>query len=168
MKWWGWILLILGFIGLCWFLGRIIDFRNVVIRKREDIRKAQSNVRIAKAKYLQVLRKTGTASNEADSSQGNAYKTANSSFQGGRFIGGAVGNISSHFASAGDFVLSLANAYQEAQLKLNGLVNDYNQYINEFPNVLLKLIFRFKNAKYIDSQNLDSSTKLSGFDDNDI
>lgn len=62
----------------------------------------------------------------------------------------------------------MANAYQEAQLKLNGLVNDYNQYINEFPNVLLKLIFRFKNAKYIDSQNLDSSTKLSGFDDNDI
>lgn len=168
MKWWGWILLVLGFIALCWLIGWIIGFRNTVIRKREDIRDAQSNVRIAKAKYLQVLRKTGTTTADADSSQGNAYKNANSSYQGGKLIGGAVGNISSHFTPAGNLVLSLADAYQQAQLKLNGLVNDYNQYINEFPNVLLKMMFRFKNAKYIDSQNLDSSTKLSGFDDNDI
>jgi len=162
------MLLALGFIAFCWLIGWIIGFRNMVIRKRENIRDAQSNVRIAKAKYLQVLRKTGTATIDADSSQGNAYKVANSSYQGGRLIGGATGKISSHFTLAGNLVLSLADAYQNSQLELNKLVNDYNQYINEFPNVILKTIFRFKNAKYIDSQNLDSSTKLAGFDDNDI
>lgn len=64
--------------------------------------------------------------------------------------------------------MTLADDYQAAQQSLNELVNDYNVYITTFPRVIFAKLFRYQKEKYVDSANLDASTELRGFDDNDI
>ena len=165
MKWWGYLILLLVIAGfLAYYLMR---FRNKVVNQKEGIEKAKSRVRILKAKYLQVLRKVGTTQKDANDAQGGAYYTANRN-GGGRFIGGAIGSVDSNFEEVGKLVVSLANEYQSAQQSLNELVNRYNVYITAFPRVILTRIFGFKKEEYIDSENLNESTRLSGFDEDDI
>lgn len=130
-------------------------------------KKAKSRVRILKAKYLQVLRKVGTTQFDANNAQGGAYFMANRN-GGGRFIGGAIGAVDSNFEEAGNLVISLADEYQNAQQSLNELINEYNVYITAFPRVIFTKILGYSKEDYIDSENLDASTKLSGFDDSDI
>lgn len=165
MKWWGYLILVsipLLILGIC-----ILRFLNNVVHKQEDIDEAKSHVRISKAKYLQVLRKVGTTQRESNDAQGSGYYIANRN-GGGRLIGGAIGPIDSNFEGAGNLVVSLANEYQSAQQRLNQLVNAYNIYVGTFPRIILAKIFRVKPEDYVDSGNLDASTKLSGFDDDDI
>lgn len=145
----------------------LVHFRNKVVSKKEYIERSKSQVRILKAKYLQVLRKIGASQRESNASQGNAYANAN---KGGKgvFIGGAIGSIGSNFEEVGELVVSLANELQVAQQNLNDLVREYNQYITAFPRVILALLLRYKREDYVDSDNLAASTKLSGFDEEDI
>lgn len=165
---WGWTLTIIGAIlVVVVFVVLPIKFCNTVLRKKEEIEKAKSRVRIAKAKYLQVLRKMGTTQQEAYDAHGGAYNKANSG-RAGYFISGAIGNIESEFDKTQQVVLTLADDYQAAQQSLNELVNDYNVYITTFPRVIFAKLFRYQKEKYVDSANLDASTELRGFDDNDI
>lgn len=149
------------------FASRLIIFKNKVVNKKENIDKAKSSIRIIKAKYLQVLRKVGTTQKEVTEAQGNAYGIANLN-GAGAFIGGAIGEIDSNFEAAGELVISLAKEYESAQQKLNTLVNEYNVYITLFPQSILAKIFKCKKEEYIDSDNLDLSTRLNGFDETDI
>ena len=160
------------YLGICVIIlliivSKLIKFRNNVVNKKENIGKAKSRVRISKAKYLQVLRKVGSTQKDSNDAQGGAYATANQAGVG-YLIGGAIGSVDSNFEEVGDLVMSLANEYQEAQQSLNELVNNYNTYISTFPRVVLAKIFRFKKEEYVDSENLEASTKLVGFDEQDI
>lgn len=167
MKWYL-VLIIVIAVGLVVFFPiALIIFRNKVIRQKESIENAKSHVRILKAKYLQVLRKVGTTQRESNDAHGSAYYTANKN-GAGRFIGGAIGPLDSNFEEATGLVVSLANDYQSAQQRLNDLVNGYNVYITAFPRIILTKILGFKKESYVDSGNLSLSTKISGFDDNDI
>lgn len=167
MKWWVYLILIL-LLGLIVFVVcLVVNFRNSVVNRKENIEQAKSRIRILKAKYLQVLRKVGTTQKDSNDAQGGAYYTANKN-GGGRFIGGAIGAVDSNFEEVGKLVVSLANEYQSAQQNLNNLVNKYNVYITAFPRIILTKIFGFKKEEYIDSENLDESTRLSGFDEDDI
>ena len=165
MKWWIYPILAVLLAGL--ILIRLARFRNKVVRQKEGIENAKSRVRILKAKYLQVLRKVGTTQKVSNDAQGEAYSVANGNGSGS-FIGGAFGSLDSNFEEAGKLVVSLANEYQAAQQALNELVNQYNIYITAFPRVILAKLFRYKREVYVDSDNLDASTKLSGFDEEDI
>lgn len=163
-----WLLFLIIFLTFVLILGLyLIHFRNSIVKKKENIDKAKSKVRISKAKYLQVLRKVGTTQRESNDAHGSAYRTANTN-GGGRFIGGAIGSIESGFSDAEDLVLSLANEYQSAQQYLNKLVNEYNLYISAFPRVIFAKMFGCKKQEYVDSGNLEASTRLSGFDETDI
>ena len=165
MKWWYYLLLfliILIIIIIC-----IICFRNSVVQRKEDIENAKSEVRILKAKYLQVLRKTGKTQLDSNIAQGYAYQMANEN-GGGEFIGGAIGPIRSNFKGSSKLVQSLADEYQRAQQRLNYEVKSYNIYITAFPRVILSKMFGYKKENYVDNDNLDASTKLNGFDENDI
>ena len=164
--WWV-VFLVLFLVVAMLFLVAVINFKNTVLKKKEDIDKAKSRVRILKAKYLQVLRKVGATQKDSNEAQGEAYYTANRN-GGGRFIGGAFGAVDSNFEEVGNLVVSLADEYESAQQSLNNLVNQYNIYISAFPRVILTKMFRYKKENYVDSGNLASSTKLSGFDDKDI
>ena len=167
MPWWGGLMIAFAVLFLFGTIVWTIVFRNKVIRLRESIKNAMSMVRIAKAKYLQVLRKVDTTQRGATNAQGDAYRNANHA-SNGRLIGGAIGGINSNFEEAGILVVSLANEYQSAQKNLNELVNKYNVYISSFPRVILSKAFKYKKANYVDAANLMASTRLSGFDEKDI
>ena len=167
MPWWGGLMIAFAVLFLFGTIVWTIVFRNKVISLRESIKNAMSMVRIAKAKYLQVLRKVDTAQRGATNAQGDAYRNANHT-SNGRLIGGAIGGINSNFEEAGSLVVSLANEYQSAQKNLNELVNKYNVYISSFPRVILSKAFKYKKANYVDAANLMASTRLSGFDEKDI
>lgn len=156
------ILLVSGIILLSW----AIKFRNNAIKQKEEIESLKSKVRVVKAKYLNVLKNAINTQNEANNSQGNAYGVANLGGSG-RFIGGASGSIN-NFGNATDLVTSLANEYQYAQDSLNYAINKYNIYITCFPYNILANIFKFAKEGYIDSDNLNLSTSLNGFDENEI
>ena len=158
-----WVYVVIGLLLLI----ALIRFRNKVVNMKENISGAKSQVRILKAKYLQVLRKGGTSQRESNASQGEAYERAN--WNGSRIlIGGAIGAIDTDFEEVGDLVVSLASELQEAQQKLNDLVGNYNRYIIAFPRIIFTMILRYKKENYVDSENLAASTKLTGFDDEDI
>ena len=163
MPWWGGLMIAFAVLFLFGTIVWAIVFRNKVIRLRESIKNAMRMVRIAKAKYLQVLRKVDTTQRGATNAQGDAYRNANHA-SNGRLIGG----INSNFEEAGILVVSLANEYQSAQKNLNELVNKYNVYISSFPRVILSKAFKYKKANYVDAANLMASTRLSGFDEKDI
>ncbi len=167
MPWWGGLMIAFAVLFLFGTIVWAIVFRNKVIRLRESIKNAMSMVRIAKAKYLQVLRKVDTAQRGATNAQGDAYRNANHT-SNGRLIGGAIGGINSNFEEAGSLVVSLANEYHSAQKNLNELVKKYNVYISSFPRVILLKAFKYKKANYVDAANLMASTKLSGFDEKDV
>lgn len=167
MKWWGVLLLIFLFVGIVSFIAKLIRFRNDITRQKENIEKAKSRIRILKAKYQQVLRKVGTTQKNANDAQGGAYYTANKN-GAGRLIGGALGAINSNFEEVSDLVESLAGEYQSAQQNYNELVNRYNVNITAFPDILFAKIFGYRKEKYIDFGNLTASTKLIGFDEDDV
>ncbi len=77
MPWWGGLMIAFAMLFLFGTTVWTIVFRNKVIRLRESIKNAMSMVRIAKAKYLQVLRKVDTAQRGATNAQGDAYRSAN-------------------------------------------------------------------------------------------
>ncbi len=164
-----WFYCLLFTLSICIIiLIRAISFRNTVIQKIEAIKLAKSKVRISKAKYLQVLRKIGTTQNESNISQGSAYFSANAAGKTGEFIGGAIGQIDSNFEATSDLVVTLADEYQTVQDALNRLVNQYNVYISSFPRVIFTKMFHYTKEEYIDNEKLSESTKLQGFEENDI
>lgn len=167
MEWWGYLIIGLSVIFIVFFIICLIVFRNSVIEQKEGIENAKSLVRILKAKYLQVLRKVGTTQEVSNEAQGSAYHTANIS-GGGKFMSGAFGDIDSNFDTISQLVLSLASEYQSAQQSLNDKIKWYNLYLTKFPRIILTKIFRYKKETYIDYDNLNESTKLTGFDENDI
>lgn len=77
MPWWGGLMIAFAVLFLFGTLVWTIVFRNKVIRLRESIKNVMSMVRIAKAKYLQVLRKVDTAQRGTINAQGDAYRNAN-------------------------------------------------------------------------------------------
>ena len=156
------LLIILGIVFLVWSL----KFKNNVTLKKENIDSLKSDVRVVKAKYLNVLGKTIDTHESVNSSQGSAYREANSN-GAGTFIGGARGSID-NFDRASQIVYNLANEYQRAQGSLNYAIKQYNTYISLFPNSILTHMFHYEKEEYIDSENLNLSTDLNGFNENDL
>ena len=83
-------------------------------------------------------------------------------------MSGAFGDIDSNFDTISQLVLSLASEYQSAQQSLNDKIKWYNLYLTKFPRIILTKIFRYKKENYIDYDNLNESTKLAGFNEDDI
>ena len=161
-----WFFLIIFLILVIAFLVYLIKFRNSCVYQLERIESQKSNIRILKAKYLNVLSKTLDTNNSVNKSLGAAYGVANAS-GAGRFIGGARGEID-NFEDSTNIVYKLANEFHQAQNALNNSVNTYNNYISKFPSNLLAKMLKFTKEEYIDSENLELSMSLSGFDEEDL
>ena len=134
----------------------LLRFRNHVLRIKERINEAKSKIRIVKAKYLQVIRKTSTVNQDATTVMANAYKKGGKGSQ----ISGAVGSISNNFTNSADIVLALAEEYEERQIALNELITEHNVVIKKFPNIIYAKILRYKIEPHIDFENLNEAYKL--------
>lgn len=166
MKWYGYVIIGVIVVLLLAFLVCLIKFSNNVKYQKEQIKNSKSDVRIAKAKYLQVLRKVIQTQDDATDSQGRAYRKANGSNIG--FINGAIGGIDSNFYESSELVADLADQLQDCQRTLNRNINLYNTYISTFPCSFLNLFLRYKKEEYVDSENLEESTKINGMGNEDI
>ena len=160
------LVIILVIISLLTFF--LITYRNKVVKIKEEIENAKSKIRIIKAKYLQVLRKTTETQKISLKTQSEAYNGAVNNTHQGQMIGGAFGKINDNFDDSSSLVVNLAEEYSSAQVKLNALIKEYNVMITVFPKSIFARILKYKKEEYVDSDNLEKSKTLQGFDDKDI
>ena len=155
------VFLIILFIVL---LITFLKYRNKVLLLKDRINQTKSRVRVAKAKYLQVLKKVEVFQKNSLNSQSEAYK--NAIVEGvGVAVGGAVGKIDDSLQSSSEIIEQLANNYAEAQNELNRIINLYNKEILVFPKTIYAAILGYKREQYIDEENIDKSMVIKEFED---
>ena len=137
------------------FAAYLLSYRNKALDFQERIRMAKSTVRVAKSKYVKVMRNSAAT----DSTVNNASQCAAGLTNGGS------GGIGGTFVTSVDMVNRLADEYQAAQLRLNFLVKEWNTFIGKFPNVIFSTVLRLKKEEYIDESKLEKSTELSEMDE---
>ena len=149
------------------FMIFLIRYKNKIVAIKEDINLAKSSIRIAKAKYVQVMNKTLTMHDKASSVEGEYMESVTA----GNGIKSVLGNLSMNpnYKDSMELIRRLADEYQKAQDRLNNLVNRYNREISLFPKTIFAKLLRYKKEEYIDNENLQLSSNLSdNIDEEDL
>ena len=141
------------------FLFLFISYRNEALIKQERISEAKSAVRVKKAKYLQVMKKSNQMNTSAAEATRGMYEGIGSILRDSR------GN--ENYGISVDLVAKLATEYENAQLELNTLIKEWNEFISKFPNFIYSSILKHQKEAYVDSERLNMSTSLSDDIDSD-
>ena len=148
------IVILIAIVALAIWLGvALLKFRNNALVYKEKIKKAKSHVRVAQNKYVKSLKNTAGA------------LELNTNTDGGVGLWSGDMGAAAKYGTNTELVRSLAESYEQAQNLLNELISQYNFFISKFPNLIFAAILRYKKENYIDEENLDMSTSLSGIDE---
>ena len=169
MSTWEIVLIVIGVV-LVIALIQMVIFKDAITRRQENIKKLTSEIRIAKAKYIQSLRKMNEKyrdTAEATDNLKDALKTNNGSYMsvfGGIRAKGYALDANDMHKFDNNTVDQLASGLHNSQLALNNAIREYNVYISRVFRLPYSKLFRCKKLEYIDQDNFDRASQLEDID----
>lgn len=151
-------------------IGLVVVFiskRNTIISLRNNIERCKSEVNTTKAKYLAVQRNTVGITGKVQKNETDRYKElyeAEGEVLKNSNVNVSINqrpNVRGNFKETSTLVMELFTEFQRAQSNLNNAINDYNTYIQIFPNNIVANFMKAEPEKLIDSENLENASTLT-------
>lgn len=160
------IFIVLILVAAGFFVYWLVKERNVLLKAREDVNKAKSNVRIAKAKFLTTIR----IANETDTAHMKraSEAIANATRNNEILFRSATGDLSGSLGTGSESLMKLSDNYSRALEALSSAICSYNTLVSQFPMIVAARILGFEREKTVDEENIDESTILRGFDNDQL
>lgn len=152
------------FVLIC-FLIFLIKKRNLFVLLYSDIENAKSQVQTAKAKCLEVEKKSLGLAGKAQENDRKEIQnvmgtmgTINASDL--HAIGELHPDFKDKFGTGSELSHVLYSEYRDAQTRLNEAITAYNMAIAVFPQNIAAMIWGYKKEDLIGQENLEDAKKL--------